>query len=263
MSDRKLFVVIVGPSHAGKFVLLNVFQSEPNFGICTTPLWPDDFISKFYKDSLGIDVKSPRMHMDATNLDRTLLYNFNLNPDITMYYKDSIPQKYYLAIVNNQFKTSVNRLLNDSNIYIPLVRDPRILWIVDRCTDDKSTDEFSKYFFLAIDEFTEVYKKHLLEKPMLSLIRFEDLNINFEFEVKSKILDKYVYDYDKSLKIPRCSQKVNEFFTTDDRDNNKWFGYKDQEKLDMVSERCKEYIELFNYKPMLTVEDIYKGTDVL
>ena len=201
------------------------------------------------------------MHMDFTRIDEIILHNFMLTPEITEYFKDSIEQDYYFLVVNNQFKTVIGRVMNDDNMYISLVRDPRILWILDRSTDDKNTEFFKDYFLLAIHEFTEIYKEQLSKRKYMNLIRFENLNTNFERIIRTKVFS-YINGVDLNIKIPRCSECVNEYFTTDDQENNVWFGYKDQEKLDMVSEECREYIKLFGYKPRLTVEEIYRGINL-
>ncbi len=258
-SVRKDLMVIVGPSHAGKFLLLHPFQQEPRFGITDYYLWPNTFASKFFKDAFSLELGNPNQGGPISEADNLVLQNFNLDPNITAYFKDAPDAKYYYVLVNSQFMSTVPRRLNTPlNIFLPMVRDPRLLWIVDRSTEDKNDPKFAKYFFKGMEEFTEAYTNYIVGKPRVSLIYFEELIADFSGVMKERIL-RFVPNYDQTLELKRPSEQVNKFFTTDDKENNKWFGYKDQKALDLVSDVCRDYIKLFGYKEKLTVDEIYEG----
>ena len=263
---RRTFIVIVGPSHAGKFLLLYPFQQEPRFGITDMLLWPNTIVAKFFKDALGLTLANPNEEFNIPELDNNVLMNFNIDPFITEYLKD-MPQefRYYSVLVNSNYMNTIpKRLNNPLHIYIPMVRDPRVLWIVDRSTEDKESMKFAKIFFNSMKDFTEAYKKYIVDKDRVGLIHFEKLIKDYSQTIKDTILyyTDFRFNANDNLRIERPSQRINEFFTTDDRDNNKWFGYKNQEALDRVSEVCAEYIEMFGYKKHLTVDEIYDGVDL-
>jgi len=257
----KHFVVIVGPSHSGKFLLLYPFQYNPQYGITDKYLWPNTVAQKFFKDNYNINLKTPNESQDSIpELDNILLMNLNLDKQITQYIKDEDDFRFYYLLVNNSFMDTIPRRLNSQDHgFLVMVRDPRILWILDRSTEDKTNPEFAKNFFNSIDEFYEAYMTYIVNKPYVSLIHFEHLIKDYKGVIESKILSFLNYEGPiKGITMP--SKPINKFFTSDDVENNKWFGYKDQAALDIVTERCKKYIKTFNYNPTLVVEDIYEGT---
>jgi hypothetical protein len=258
-------MIIIGPSHAGKFLLLYPFQVNRKLGISEDYLWPATIAQKFYKDAFNLDLVSPNQTQgDIPELDNNVLMHLDLDPFITQYFKNTNPDHYYyLVLVNNQFMTTIpNQLNSNFHIYLPTIRDPRILWIVDRSTNDKYDQQFNTYFYQGINDFTLAYKKYIVDKPMVSLIQFEKLIADYSGTIEKSML-RWVGDKRISqAPLKRPSEQVNHFFTTDDRDNNKWFGCGTQEDLDIISEKCKDYIKLFGYKPKLTIEEIYDGTGV-
>lgn len=259
---RRTFIVLVGPSHAGKFLMLYPFQEEPRFGITDQYLWPNSVTQKFFKDALNVELKNPNEVQHVSELDNNVLMNFNIDPFMTEYFKDPNPNmNFYYVLVNSDFKNAISKRLNNPlHIFIPMVRDPRVLWIVDRSTDDKNSPRFKDLFFRSMLEFTESYKKYIVNKERVSIVFFERLIDDFSKTIRNTVLKQTRYmDRGTPLELKRPSQKVNHFFTTDDRDNNKWFGYKDQKQLDEVSRVCREYIDIFNYRQRLTVEEIYEG----
>ena len=266
IQKRKTFMIIVGPSHAGKFLLLYPFQMEPRFGISDMYLWPNTIVQKFFKDAYNIDLINPNQTQgNVPDLDLLTLTNFNIDPSVTEYFKNDPDQfNFYFILVNSEFMTTIPRRLNNPfHIFLPTVRDPRVLFIVDRSTNDKNDSLFMEWFLKGINEFTDAYKRYISDKDRVSVIYFETLINKYEKTIEECILSYAGFKRFEgmNLDIKRPSQQINHFFTTDDRDNNKWFGYRDQKMLDLISEKCKDYIELFGYKPHLTVEEIYEGLD--
>ena len=149
--------------------------------------------------------------------------------------------------------------------FVLLVRDPRIIWLVDDHYNQITRDlnEVYNEFINDINHTVLLYNSLIKSKIKLLVVKFEEYQSNFEIETQ-RILDFLEL---KEEGVIRSSTLANYYLSSIDffQKYNFTSFYKQilsRDSLKIINKSTEEYNEIFNYDLNLSIEKITEGLNL-
>lgn len=242
-------IIISGTIHSGKMLLAYTLIKHPQFYHIKRI---DGLIKNFFFTEFG-----KRVDPNKDNLiNNKIIQKLQITQDLLDYYHTTCEAKDRAnIIVTSSYKKRIYSPEIFNNPGINMVRDPRIIWILNDHYNNKNSDEQAKLFCDTLEHY--VYDFIPAHKISFKTIKHEDL-LKFpkkQLEIISNIINIDV----SSLKLD--SIPLTKYFTyLDIKDKLKDIKeFNNQKILDYISERLENYLDFYNYPKRLTIDKIKEG----